>query len=136
MALVFTPPFPQKMKLAQVKITAVTTDKTGSVTTNIKTLYTATTDGTKVTQIGYKIQGTSVAGTFLIWITETDGTTYHLFDEILIAAATSSTTVATSRVFNSYPDLQLASGQKIQVGFTTISGSVACDAFAQIADFS
>ena len=136
MALTYTPPFPQKMKLAQATITAVTTDKTGATTTNIKTLYTATTDGTKVTQIGYKIQGTSVAGTFLIWITETDGTTMHLFDEILIAAVTSSTTVATAKVVNSYPDLQLASGQKVMVGFTTISGSVNCDAFAQIADFS
>ncbi|CAB4147267.1 hypothetical protein UFOVP518_19 [uncultured Caudovirales phage] len=136
MALTYTPPFPQKMKLAQVTITAVTTDKTGATTTNIKDLYTATTDGTKVTQIGFKMQGTSVAGLFLIWITETDGTTYHLFDEIVIAAATSSTTVATSRIVNSYSDLQLASGQKIKVGFTTISGSINCDAFCQIADFS
>lgn len=135
MALTFTPPFPQTMQLAQVVITAVTTDKTGATTANIKTLFTATTDGTKVTQIGYKFQGTSVAGLFLIWITETDGTTIHLFDEITIAAATSSTTVATSRVANSYSDLQLKSGQVIKVGFTTISGAISCDAFAQVANF-
>ena len=135
MALTFTPPFPQTMQLAQVVITAVTTDKTGATTANIKTLFTATTDGTKVTQIGYKFQGTSVAGLFFIWITETDGTTIHLFDEITIAAATSSTTVATSRVANSYSDLQLKSGQVIKVGFTTISGAINCDAFAQVANF-
>lgn len=136
MALTFTPPFPQKMELALVEITAVTTDKTGATTTNIKTLYTATTDGTKVTQIGFKFHGTTVAALFLIWITQTDGTTLQLFDEIVIDAVTSSNTVATNRKVNAYADLQLKAGQKIMVGFTVLSGTSYCDAFAQIADFS
>jgi hypothetical protein len=136
MALVFTPPFPQTMQLAQVLITAATTDKTGSVTTNIKTLYTATTDGTKVTQIGFKWLGNSAAGLFLIWITETDGTTYHLFDEMVTTLTSSSTTVATNRLVNTYSDLQLKSGQKIQVAFTVDAGTPSdCEAFAQIANF-
>lgn len=136
MALVFTPPFPQTMQLAQVLVTAATTDKTGATTTNIKTLYTATTDGTKVTQIGFKWLGNSAAGLFLIWITETDGTTIHLFDEMVTTLTTSSTTVATNRLVNSYSDLQLKNGQKIMVGFTVDAGTPSdCEAFAQIANF-
>jgi len=136
MALTYTPPFPQTMQLAQVLITATTTDKTGATTANIKTLYTATTDGTKVTQIGFKWQGNSAAGLFLIWITETDGTTYHLFDEMVTTLTTSSTTVASNRLVNSYSDLQLKSGQKIQVAFTVDAGTPSdCEAFAQIANF-
>lgn len=136
MAANTTPIFALKPHTPSVQITAVTTDKTGATTTNLKTLVTATTDGTKVTQIGYKIQGTSAAGLFLIFITDTAGANPYLYDEIAIAAVTSSTTVATARVFNSYSDLQLKSGQLILVGFTVISGSVNCTGWASIGDFS
>ncbi len=118
---------------ATAKITAATTDKTGATITNIKTLYTAGANGGKVTQIGFKAEGTSVAGLLLIWITDTLGNNPMLFDEIPVTAITTSNTVATNRVFSAYNDLQLAAGQQIKVGVTTISGNII--AFAQTGDF-
>ena len=114
-------------------ITGTTTDKTGATTANLKTLMTAGVNGTKVTQIGFKAEGTSLSGLFLIFITDTAGANPKLFDEIAIAAVSSSTTTATNRVFTAYNDLQLAAGQKILVGATTISGNII--GWAQYGDF-
>ena len=88
--------------------------------------------GSKVTQIGYKFQGTSTAGVLLIWITDSNGTP-HLFDEIVYAAVSSSTTAATSRTVNVYTDLQIKSNQVIKVGATTVNTPI--EVFAQVGDF-
>lgn len=133
MAANTTPIFALTPKMAVGRITAITTDKSGLTTTNLVTLVTATTDGTKVTQIGFKSLGNSGAGTFLIFITDTDGTTVRFFDEILVTAVTTSTTALSARQVNFYSDLQLKSGQKILVGATVLT--TAMDAFAQIGDF-
>lgn len=128
-----SPIFALTPQLDLARITAATTDKTGATTTNLQTLVIAAADGTKVTQIGFKFVGTSTAGTFLIFISDTDGTTLRLFDEILMSAVTSSTTAITHRQVISYSDLQLKSGQRILVGATTVNTNI--DAFAQIGDF-
>jgi hypothetical protein len=133
MAANTTPIFALTPQLDLARITTATTDKTGATTTNLQTLVIAATDGTKVTQIGFKFVGTSTAGTFLIFISDTDGTTLRLFDEILITAVTSSNTALSARQVNFYSDLQLKSGQKILVGATTVNTPI--DVFAQIGDF-
>jgi hypothetical protein len=128
-----TPIFALTPQLDLARITGTTTDKSGGTTANLVTLVSASTFGTKVTQIGFKFVGTSTAGTFLIFISDTDGTTLRLFDEILITAVTSSTTALSARQVNFYSDLQLKSGQKILVGATTVNTPI--DVFAQIGDF-
>jgi len=133
MAANTTPIFALTPQLDLARITATTTDKTGATPANLQTLVIAAVDGTKVTQIGFKFVGTSTAGTFLIFISDTDGTTLRLFDEILITAVTSSTTALSARQVNFYSDLQLKSGQRILVGATTVNTNI--DAFAQIGDF-
>ena len=117
-------------------VTAVTTDKTGATATNLITLFTcADANGVKVTEIGYHFQGNSAAGLFLIFISNTSGTSPLLYYEIPISAITSSTTVAAASGFLTFSDLQLANGQKVLVGITTISGSVACNGYCKVADF-
>ena len=128
-----TPIFALTPQLDLARITGTTTDKSGLTTANLVTLVSASTFGTKVTQIGFKFVGTSTAGTFLIFISDTDGTTLRLFDEILITAVTSSTTALSARQVNFYSDLQLKSGQRILVGATTVNTPI--DVFAQIGDF-
>jgi hypothetical protein len=128
-----TPIFALTPQLDWARITATTTDKTGATPANLQTLVIAATNGTKVTQIGFKFVGTSTAGTLLIFISDTDGTTLRLFDEILITAVTSSTTALSARQVNFYSDLQLKSGQRILVGATTVNSNI--DVFAQIGDF-
>jgi hypothetical protein len=99
----------------------------------MKTLVTAGSNGTKVSQLGCKVEGTSVAALLLVFVTDTSGANPKLYDEIVISAITSSTTVATFRSITSYSDLQLASGQLVQVGVTALSANV--QAWAQQGDF-
>ena len=105
-------------------ITGTTTDKSGATTANIVDLITATTDGTKVTQIKYKHVGNSTAGIFLVWVTDTAGANPRLLAESTYAAVTSSATVATAEGTLVFNDLQLKSGQKIQVGATTATTNI------------
>ena len=114
-------------------ITGTTTDKTGATTANIVDLVTASTDGTKVTQIKYKHVGNSTAGIFLVWVTDTAGANPRLLSESTYAAVTSSATVATAEGTLIFNDLQLKSGQKIQVGATTATTNI--HVTAQIGNF-
>ena len=124
MAANTSPVFALSPEQTRAVITATTTDKSGATATNIVDLVTATTDGTKVTLITYKHVGNSNAGCFLVFITDTSGANPRLYAEQLYSAVTSSTTVATaggSIVFN---DLQLKSGQKIQVAATVVTTNI------------
>jgi hypothetical protein len=130
-----SPIFALNPHFAQAQITDVTTDKTGATTANIETLYTVPAGGSKITEIGYKFEGTSVAGLFLVWITDTGGANPRLYQELTIAAATSSTTVACNSNYALFDDLQLEEGQEIWVAITTISGTVYCNAYCKVGDF-
>jgi hypothetical protein len=105
-------------------VTDATTDRTGATMTNTVTLLTAATNGTKITQIGAKVAGTNAAVLVLIFISDTEGATFKLFDEIALAAITPSTTATSQRQVNTYSDLQLKAGQVVKVGITvaTVAG--------------
>lgn len=105
-------------------ITAVTTDKSGAVPTNLVELVAGATDGTKVTWIKFKHVANSTAGLYLIFITDTAGANPRLHAELAIAAVTSSATVATNENTLFTPDLQLKAGQKILVGATTATSNI------------
>jgi hypothetical protein len=105
-----------------VTVTAATTDRTGATTTNLVNLLTATSSGTKITQIGAKVAGNNVATLVLIFITDTAGANPKLFDEIPMAATTAGNTTTSQRQVNVYSDLQLKAGQVVKVGATVISG--------------
>jgi hypothetical protein len=85
-------------------------------------LLTASTSGTKITQIGAKVAGNNVAALVLIFITDTSGLNPKLFDEIALPAVTAGTTTTSQRQVNVYSDLQLKAGQIVKVGATVISG--------------
>jgi hypothetical protein len=105
-----------------VTVTAATTDRTGATTTNLVNLLTATSSGTKITQIGAKVAGNNVATLVLIFITDTAGANPKLFDEISLPAVTASNQATSQRQVNVYSDLQLKAGQIIKVGATVVSG--------------
>ena len=113
------PIFPLTPETAIVTVSAATTDRTGATTANLVDLLTASTNGTKVTQIGAKVAGTNTACLVLIFITDTAGANPKLFDEITLTSTTASITDQSYRDVIVYSDLQLKSGQKIQVGITT-----------------
>ena len=99
-------------------VTAATTDRTGATMTNTVTLLTAATNGTKITQIGAKVAGTNAATLVLIFISDTAGANFKLFDEIALNAITPSTTATSQRAVTAYSDLQLKAGQVVKVGIT------------------
>jgi hypothetical protein len=102
--------------------------------TNTVTLLTAATNGTKITQIGAKVAGTNAATLILIFVSDTTGANFKLFDEIGLSAVTASTTTTSQRVVTAYSDLQLKAGQVVKVG-TTVAITAGVNIFAVKGDY-
>jgi hypothetical protein len=130
----FQPIFALTPETAFATVTAATTDRTGATMTNTVTLLTATTNGTKITQIGAKVAGTNANTLVLIFISDTSGANFKLFDEIALATITASTTVTSQRGVNTYSDLQLKAGQVVKVGIT-VAIAVGVNVFAAKGDY-
>ena len=99
------PAFAVTPRIGSVSISTAETSLTAP--TNFGTAITGVTAGTRIAEIVVKCAATSAAALVRIFLY--DGTTYYLFDEVVIAAATSSNTVATTRVSVAYSNLVLPS---------------------------
>lgn len=100
-----TPAFATTPRISSVSI--ATADSSYTAPTNVGTLITGVTAGTRVAEIVVKCAATSAAAIVRVFLY--DGTTYYLFDEITVAAATGSATVAQTRVSTLYNNLILPS---------------------------
>ena len=130
----FQPIFALTPETAFATVTAATTDRTGATMTNTVTLLTATTNGTKITQIGAKVAGTNAAVLVLIFISDTTGANFKLFDEIGLTGITPSTTISSQRAVTTYSDLQLKAGQVVKVGIT-VAVAAGVNIFAAKGDY-
>lgn len=131
-----TPIFPLVPVYRHVTITAATTDRSGATVANLQTLITGSVDGTKITQIGVKVQGTSVLGSVFIFIDPGGGQGLELFDEIQISSAiTANETTPSFRAVNLYNDLQIASGSLVRVGQTLFSGATGSTVFCMAGNY-
>jgi hypothetical protein len=97
------PAFAVTPRIGAVSISTAETSLTAP--TNVGTLITSVAAGTRIAEIVVKCAATSAASIVRVFLY--DGTTYFLFDEIVIAAATSSNTGATTRVSTLYLNLVL-----------------------------
>ena len=88
-------------------VSVATADSSYTSPTNVGTLITGASTGTRINEIVVKNAATSAAAIVRIFLY--DGTTYWLFDEVTVAAATASSTVQTSRVSTLYTNLILPS---------------------------
>jgi hypothetical protein len=129
-----SPIFALSPELSFATVTGATTDRTGATMANTVTLLTAATNGTKITQIGAKVAGTNAATLVLIFVSDSSGANFKLFDEIGLTAATPSTTATSQRAVNSYADLQLKAGQVVKVG-TTVAITAGVNIFAVKGDY-
>jgi hypothetical protein len=129
-----SPIFALSPELSFATVTTATTDRTGATMTNTVTLLTAATNGTKITQIGAKVAGTNAATAVLIFISDSSGANFKLFDEIALTAVTASTTVTSQRAVTAYSDLQLKAGQVVKVG-TTVAITAGVNCFAIKGDY-
>lgn len=84
-----------------------TADSSYTAPTNVGTLIAGASTGTRIAEIVVKCAATSAAAIVRIFLY--DGTSYWLFDEILVAAATGSSTVQQTRVSTTYNNLILPS---------------------------
>jgi len=93
--------------------------------------------GTKVTQIGGKYTNSNAASLVYIYITDTTGSSAsaQLYDELQFTATTPSTTAVSSRVINTYTDLQLMPGQSIWVSNSINSSTQSVVVWASGGDF-
>ena len=114
-------------ELAIATVTDATTDRTGATMTNTVTLLTAATNGTKITQIGAKVAGTNAATLVLIFVSDSSGANFKLYDEIGLSAITAGNTTTSQRAVTAYSDLQLKAGQVLKVGITVaVTDGVNC----------
>jgi hypothetical protein len=129
-----SPIFALSPELAIATVTDATTDRTGATMTNTVTLLTAATNGTKITQIGAKVAGTNASTLVLIFVSDSSGANFKLYDEIVLAAITASTTQTSQRAVTAYSDLQLKAGQVVKVG-TTVATAAGVNIFAIKGDY-
>jgi hypothetical protein len=134
MAANTSPIFALSPELSFATVTGATTDRTGATMTNTVTLLTAATNGTKITQIGAKVAGSNGATAVLVFVSDSSGANFKLFDEIVLTAVTAGTITTSQRAVTAYSDLQLKAGQVVKVG-VTIAVTDGVNVFAAKGDF-
>lgn len=101
-----TPSFTSDPRIGLVNVSAANANRDGSGT--ITTLVVGAAAGTKVTSIVAQAAVTTTAGMVRIFLSVDGGSTWRLFDELAIAAATASASVKCTRISATYSDLVLA----------------------------
>ena len=88
-------------------VSIATADSSYTAPTNVGTVLTGVTAGTRVNEVVIKSAATSAAAVVRLFLY--DGSTYWLFDEVAIAAVTGSSTLANNRATRTYDNLVLPS---------------------------
>lgn len=93
-----------------------TLDTSLTAPTNITTIITAAANGTQIFEVVFQGVLTTAAG--VVNVFRYDGATYHLYDQVLIAAVTSSATAVAFRALRQYQNLILKTGDTLRVAGT------------------
>lgn len=99
------PAFAVTPRVGAVNVATANTNRDGTGT--VATVITGAATGTRIAEVVVQARVTTTAGMVRLFLF--DGTTYRLFDEISIAAATVSATVKGTRVSTLYNNLVLPS---------------------------
>jgi hypothetical protein len=111
-----TPSFTSTPRIGSANVAAANTNRDGTGT--ITALLTGAAAGTKVTSISAQAAVTTTAGMVRIFLSTDTGSTWRLFDELSIAAATASASVKATRITATYNDLVLPDASH-RLGCTT-----------------
>lgn len=98
------PAFAVTPRMASVNIATANTNRDGTGT--VATLITGAATGTRIAEIVVKAKVTTTVGQVRVFLVE-NGTTFYLFDEIAVSAATVSASVQGIRVSTTYNNLVL-----------------------------
>lgn len=111
-----TPTFVSTPRLGIANVSSGNTNRDGSGT--VTSVLTGVSAGTKVTEVVAQAAVTTTAGMVRLFLSTDGGSTWKLFDELPIAAATVSSSVAGTRVAKTYTNLILKDAST-QLGATT-----------------
>ncbi len=103
-----TPSFAATPKLGSGLVHA-TFDTSLTAPTNVTTIVTGAASGTKIEELIFQGVGTTVASVVNVFVYDSGATTYHLIDQVLVSAVTSSTTALAFRSRKQYQNLLLPS---------------------------
>lgn len=123
-----TPAFAATPRIGVGQVTTADTSRTAP--TNVATVFTAGSNGSRIDSVVIEGTGTTTAGVIRLWIY--DGTNYRLFNETLVTAITPSTTVAVFTASLSYNTLLLPNGYSLRA---TTNNSETFNIFAFGGDF-
>jgi hypothetical protein len=106
-----TPNFASTVKVGLGTLATADTARTGTPT-NVVTIFTAGSSGSRIDEISIIATATTTAGVVRLWIF--NGTTYYLFEEILVSAITPSTSVATFNTTLTFNNFMLPTGHSLR----------------------
>ena len=106
-----TPNFTSTSRLATAAVSTANTNRDGTGT--IVSVLTGVAAGTKCFEVVVQMTVTSTAGMVRLFLSSDTGSTWKLFDEVAIAAATVSASVKGTRVATQYTNLILPSASWI-----------------------
>ena len=104
------PQFASIVKASAAIISTADTSRTAP--TNIGTVFTAGSSGSRIDEVNIIATGTTTAGVVRLWLY--NGTTYYLFQEILVTPITPSTSIAVFSSTSTYNNLMLPSGWSLR----------------------
>lgn len=100
-------------------VSIATADSSYTAPTNVGTVLTGVAAGTRINEVVIKSAATSAAAVVRLFLF--DGTSYWLFDEVVIPAITGSSTSATNRARLTYDNLVLPSASWSLRATTSVS---------------
>lgn len=99
------PSFASTPRLEVVNFATANTNRDGTGT--IATLITGVAAGTRINEVIIEATGTTTAGVVRLFVSVDNGSTWRLYDEILVTAITPSTTLAAYRFARQFANLIL-----------------------------
>ena len=126
MAANTTPIFIKQGNLSPARLTGANTTSDASTTTNLVTVVTATTDGTRIDGVRFRnSQATAAASSAMVhrifWY---NGTNYRLMGEVATAAATRSVSaVGATSIYSFDQPILLKTGESLLVGQSVYAGA-------------
>lgn len=106
-----TPSFASTVRVGLGTLATADTARTGTPT-DVVTVFTAGSSGSRIDEINIIATATTTAGVVRLWIY--NGTTYYLFEEILVSAITPSTSVATFNTTLTFNNFMLPTGHSLR----------------------
>ena len=104
------PSFAATVRASAANIATADTSRTAP--TNVGTVFTAGSSGSRIDEVTIISTGTTTAGTVRLWVHT--GSAYYLLSETLVPAITPSTTLAVFSSTSTYNNLMLPSGHSLR----------------------